>query len=336
MLGLKKKVGVEVSPGAADANEEARRARNGVRPIGPAEDLARRELATLAHGTGYIEPDDLAKGFAPSVPKFDEALEDEVDPQRLVPREAVEGHVALGDPGDDRPLPRRRRDRRGPEPPELGAHAHRRGGARRRDRAPRPVALDAGGVDPGLDDPGDARGLSADAREDDGAVAVDGRGRREGGPDVAARRPTRPSSGEPRSGSRRRSRASSSGASTTSRRACAPASSTYFPVWFAGSGGSGAGGSSAFGEGGGGLFSSSGVPDIGGMMASLSTIGNSPPRRVGRRRWRVRRRRLGRRRRRLGRRVLSGAQPLGGRSFGAPPRGGRRRRGRCGARSRRG
>jgi len=54
----------------------------------------------------------------------------------------------------------------------------------------------------------------------------------------------------------------------------AQASATYFPVWFAGAGGSG--GSSGFGEGGGGLFSSSGVPDIGGMMASLSTIGTPP------------------------------------------------------------
>ena len=49
----------------------------------------------------------------------------------------------------------------------------------------------------------------------------------------------------------------------------------YFPVWYQTSNGtpfmsSGAGGS------GGGLFSDSGIPDVGGMMSALGTIGNSP------------------------------------------------------------
>jgi Predicted membrane protein len=49
----------------------------------------------------------------------------------------------------------------------------------------------------------------------------------------------------------------------------------YFPVWYQTSSGtpfmsSGAGGS------GGGLFSDSGIPDVGGMMSALGTIGNSP------------------------------------------------------------
>jgi hypothetical protein len=47
---------------------------------------------------------------------------------------------------------------------------------------------------------------------------------------------------------------------------------TYFPAWYSGSGGQ----SFAGGGGGGGIFSSSGVPNIGGMMAALGTIGNSP------------------------------------------------------------
>ena len=47
---------------------------------------------------------------------------------------------------------------------------------------------------------------------------------------------------------------------------------TYFPAWYGGSGGQGF----ANTGGGGGIFSSSGVPNLGGMMAALGTIGNSP------------------------------------------------------------
>jgi hypothetical protein len=51
------------------------------------------------------------------------------------------------------------------------------------------------------------------------------------------------------------------------------AGATYFPVWY----GSNAGGTaSGFAGGGGGLFSSSAMPDFGGMMSALGTIGNSP------------------------------------------------------------
>jgi len=48
----------------------------------------------------------------------------------------------------------------------------------------------------------------------------------------------------------------------------------YFPVWYWGrgdySGGGGAGGMAP------GVFSSSAIPDFGGMMSALGTIGNSP------------------------------------------------------------
>jgi hypothetical protein len=53
-----------------------------------------------------------------------------------------------------------------------------------------------------------------------------------------------------------------------------PASSTYFPAWYTSS--SGQGFSSAGTSGGGGLFSSSAIPNIGGMMSALGSIGNSP------------------------------------------------------------
>jgi hypothetical protein len=49
------------------------------------------------------------------------------------------------------------------------------------------------------------------------------------------------------------------------------APTTYIPAWYGG-----AGGGSGSGGGGGGLFSSSAVPNLGGMFAVLGTIGNSP------------------------------------------------------------
>jgi hypothetical protein len=52
------------------------------------------------------------------------------------------------------------------------------------------------------------------------------------------------------------------------------ASSTYFPAWYrTADGGSFA---SAAGGRGGSIFSDSGVPNLGGMMSALGTIGNAP------------------------------------------------------------
>jgi hypothetical protein len=272
MLGLKKKVGVEVSPGAVDANEEARRARNGVRPIGPAEDLARRELATLAHGTGYIEPDDLAKGFAASVPKFDEALEDEVirngwfreKPSKATSRWVIRGTIALF----------------------LGVAALV-GGLNLPSSGLTLIggAAIAGGIAllvlarwmPAVSIPGSMiRAMLAAYRRTLEKTMALSRSMDEVvekarldwlvTPDQAVVWGTALGLEKEIEGVLERSVDDVS-------KGVAPASSTYFPVWFAGSG---AGGSSGFGEGGGGLFSSSGVPDIGGMMASLSTIGTPP------------------------------------------------------------
>jgi fumarate reductase subunit D len=53
------------------------------------------------------------------------------------------------------------------------------------------------------------------------------------------------------------------------------ASTMWFPAWYTTSGGSSVGSGIAAG-GGGSIFSGSAVPDIGGMMSSLGTIGNSP------------------------------------------------------------
>ena len=52
------------------------------------------------------------------------------------------------------------------------------------------------------------------------------------------------------------------------------AAGTYVPAWYGSGSGSGGGGSG--GSGSGGLFSSSAIPNLGGMMAVLGTVGNSP------------------------------------------------------------
>ena len=78
LLGLKKGVGIETAPAAPDPATRARQLRNDARPLGPAEQLAFEKLRDLGAGAddGYIEPDDLLK-FGTSVPAFDKALERE-------------------------------------------------------------------------------------------------------------------------------------------------------------------------------------------------------------------------------------------------------------------
>ena len=51
--------------------------------------------------------------------------------------------------------------------------------------------------------------------------------------------------------------------------------STYFPLWYRGSDGSSFASAAAAGSGG-SIFSGSAMPDLGGMMSALGTIGNSP------------------------------------------------------------
>jgi hypothetical protein len=53
-------------------------------------------------------------------------------------------------------------------------------------------------------------------------------------------------------------------------------SAPYFPIWYQNSSGTPFGAAAASGGSGGGLFSDSGIPDIGGMMSALGTIGNAP------------------------------------------------------------
>ncbi len=159
----------------------------------------------------------------------------------------------------------------------------------------------------GRDDPGDARGLPADAREDHGAGALDAAGRRRGRARLArdagpgrgvghGARPAGPDRGRPPAQPRGRQ----AGRGATRRPSGSrPGTSSSSGAGFASAGVAGSGGS---------IFSGSGIPDIGGMMGGarhdrelavlVGQLGRW--RLLGRwlRRWRGRRRRrlLGRRR----------------------------------------
>jgi uncharacterized membrane protein YgcG len=103
MLGLKRKVGIQVDPPAGDPVIEAQRSRNGVRELGPAERVAQAHLGKLATGDGgYIEPEELLK-FGASVDEFDEALESHAlklgwfreKPSKAEGRWAARGFIAI-------------------------------------------------------------------------------------------------------------------------------------------------------------------------------------------------------------------------------------------------
>jgi uncharacterized membrane protein YgcG len=72
-----RKVGIDTAPKPGDPETEAQRTRNRRRPTGPAEDLALSRLNTLAKKDDYIEPDELPK-FGEEVADFDKALEKHV------------------------------------------------------------------------------------------------------------------------------------------------------------------------------------------------------------------------------------------------------------------
>ncbi len=78
LLGMKRKIGIELDPPAADPATKAQRARNQVRALGPAEAVAQNGLRTLAKGHGtYIDPTKLLE-FGGSVGDFDKELETHV------------------------------------------------------------------------------------------------------------------------------------------------------------------------------------------------------------------------------------------------------------------
>ena len=78
LLGLKKAVGIATELPQPDRDTRARQLLNAARPLGPAETLARGQLVALASSdSGYITPERLLE-FGASVPAFDKLLETEV------------------------------------------------------------------------------------------------------------------------------------------------------------------------------------------------------------------------------------------------------------------
>ena len=103
LLGLSDKVGVDLTPQPGDPLEEARRARNARRPIGPAEEYALRELRELGEQhDGFIDADELPT-FGTSVGTFDARLESHVvkrrwmveKPSKVVARWTGRGVLAI-------------------------------------------------------------------------------------------------------------------------------------------------------------------------------------------------------------------------------------------------
>jgi uncharacterized membrane protein YgcG len=101
-LGMSNKVGVVTEPERGGAVEEAQRSRNARRPIGPAEEYALRELRQLGDSEKFIESDELPK-FGSSVAKFNEKLEAHVvgrgwmadKPSKVIARWAARGVLVL-------------------------------------------------------------------------------------------------------------------------------------------------------------------------------------------------------------------------------------------------
>ncbi|CAN5480612.1 hypothetical protein BH20CHL7_BH20CHL7_18040 [soil metagenome] len=102
LLGLSTKVGIDTDPPRGDPVEEAQRARNTRRPTGPAEAVALQRLRAIDDTGSYIKPDDLPQ-FGTSVSKFDAALEGHVvkkgwmveKPSKVIGRWVSRGILAI-------------------------------------------------------------------------------------------------------------------------------------------------------------------------------------------------------------------------------------------------
>ncbi len=275
LLGLSNKVGVDMHPRRGDAAEEAQRGRNARRPTGPAEAVALRELQQLARGGsgGFIEADELPS-FGASVGEFDSALERHVvdrgwfveGPSKVVRRWtgrgllAVVGGVVALIAGWTVPI----------SGLVLIGGAAIAGGI--------VVVLFARGM-PAVTMPGAMlRAMLAAYRRTLQKTMASARTMQEvvdgaglawlETPDQAVVWGTALGlQGEIEAVLRRSLEAV--------REAPASAGLVYFPTWYLTSDGSSFAGGAASGSGA-SLFSGSAVPDLGGMMAALGTIGNSP------------------------------------------------------------
>jgi uncharacterized membrane protein YgcG len=270
LLGRTRKVGIETEPQTADDVTEAHRALNDRRPISEAETYALERLQSIAPSDGYIEPDDMLK-FGEHVSTFDEHIENHVTregwfterPARAVRRWALRATLALvggivgivagfnlpsngllllGGAGVAAAVVMFVVARSMPAVTMPGAMIRAMLAAYRRtlERTMAQARSMEQVVDqaqlPWLETPDQAVVWG---------VALGLQGQVE---DVLRRTMDDVQAGTATSGS-------------------------YLPIWYHGGGGSDG---SGVGGGGGGLFSSSALPDFGGMVAALGTIGNSP------------------------------------------------------------
>jgi hypothetical protein len=267
-------VGIDVAPPRGDVATEAQRARNARRPIGPAEGVALRELRALgASEGGYISPDDLPT-FGAKVEAFDRALEDHVVERRWFAQRPSKVIASWG--------------------------------------ARSVVAIVAGaiGVAIGLFVPFAGVTLIGGAAIVGGVVvalfarsmpAVTMTGAMIRAMLAAYRRTLQQTMAQARSMQQVVDEAALDWLDTPDQaivwgtalglqdeiegvlrrsledvqRGNSGGIVPYFPIWYQTSGGGSVLGAGAAGSGG-GLFSNSGIPDIGGMMSALGTIGNSP------------------------------------------------------------
>jgi uncharacterized membrane protein YgcG len=273
-LGFGKKVGIDVEPAKGGAVLEAQRARNARRPVSPAEEVALRKLRALGDGSpAYISPDDLPK-FGQHVSEFDEALERNVvaggwfkeRPSQVVMRWAGRGFIPLIG---------------GIAAIFIGANVPISGlvligvamivGSL--------VVLGLARAMPAVTMPGAMiRAMLAAYRRTLQKTMAQARSMQqvvdESGldwldtPDQAVVWGTALGLQDEIEGVLSRSL-------EDVRQGTASGSAMYFPAWYQGSSGTPLTAATATGSGG-GLFSNSGVPDLGGMMSALGTIGESP------------------------------------------------------------
>ena len=275
LLGLSKKVGIDMSPAKGDEIEEAQRARNQRRPLGPAEDVALEKLRGLGVGEvdDYITPEELPK-FGSSVDDFNRALERHVvkrgwfseAPSKVVTRWSVRGILAIVAGGIALFA--------GLSVPISGlvliGGATIIGGV--------VVLLFAQGM-PAVTMPGAIiRAMLAAYRRTLQKTMAQARSMQqvvdEAGldwletPDQAVVWGTALGLQNEIEGVLARSLEEAKTAGTTS-------SAVWFPAWYGTSDGRSFASAAAAGSGG-SLFSDSAMPDLGGMMSALGTIGNSP------------------------------------------------------------
>jgi uncharacterized membrane protein YgcG len=275
ILGFGKKVGVDVSPPRGDETVEAQRTRNTRRPTGPAEDVALRHLRSLGGSAdgAYITPDELPK-FGQHVTEFDAALERHVvargwfseGPSKVVGRWVVKGVLAIS---------------AGVVAVIVGAIIPMSG----------LVLLGGGAIAGGIIVSIFAKGMPA--------VTMPGAMIR--AMLAAYRRTLQKTMAQARSmqqvvdeagldwldtpdqavvwgtalGLQHEIEGVLSRSLEDVQRGETSGHVPYFPAWYQGSSGAPLTAASASGSGG-SLFSGSGVPDLGGMMSALGTIGNSP------------------------------------------------------------